>query len=368
MSIQSELPTQKTDLPTSIEAINRQRRSFQNWKTTALSSYLEYKKSNVEEDRLIVFNGIEKGLQWNLLGNCQLLPHLLVDESIIHTRNGGYWASLQGSSFVINPGKSFLERFSNHGRHLWDINNVIITDSSQASSFDLMRIYSLNKEVNALLRQWNLPPHVIRYFLHRDAYTKFSHLLQPTCREERSFVEMLTTFGDNHSCESLRFGENLVMEYATSCPSGSSIMLRFCTSQQAPTLGFVAQTYQQKHSAFLESCQTLLIGAGKIDLQGLTQEGLLGLLKGVQSPLTLLSEIDFSEGDMRIEALKALREELVPSKMTLLPCEVGVTVNLSTQTMLAPGLANPTLVTHVKTARSQGTFSPLQYLESSFVL
>lgn len=356
-----------TDLYTGLEAINRQHRGFQNWKTTALSSYLEHKNRPASPDTLISLNGIGADLSQNHTtpSPLELIPHLMPEELADISRSGGYWAYLQGASIVINPGKNFLERFHKNDLHLWDIDYVIITDGSVAPSLDLLRIYSLNREVNRLLNQWHLPPHVIKYLLHKEAFKEFSPLLEPSCREERSFVEMLTTFNDQQAFESLQLNNTLSLEYASADQNSSSLMLRFLKNNASPILGFVFQEHIEQQS-FLNGCQTVVMRVGKLDSQVLVQNAPSELFGNAQ--LSILSEFDFSEGDVRIESLAILRKGGNLKKTTLLPSEIGLQINLEEQLILGQGLTEQTPAACVKAHRSNGDFSPLRYIDAQSLL
>ena len=87
---------------------------------------------------------------------------------------------------------------------------------------DLMRIHTLNRELNATLLSYEQEPHLIRYLLHPGS-GKHAGNVRPQFREEKNSAECLEPFDDE---EAYLLGENLRLIYRKAAQDGS-LMLRF---------------------------------------------------------------------------------------------------------------------------------------------
>lgn len=372
--------------PHSVEAINRQRRQFSAMRTASLSRYLERPRSTCTTPRLVVLNG------WSDASTpspetqlpTQLLHHLLKENNESIVRCGGYWVHLGGLGIVVNPGKYFLERFHRAGLHIWDIDHVVITDGKEAAAYDLERLWTCNKEINNLLKEWQLSPHVISYWLHPTAFERCAPAMRPHFRLERSTVHRLETFHDISAYETIDLHEKLALDYSSTAPTSgglSPLMIRFRSPQDndQPSLGFLSQApWDEAQNAFFSSCQTVVLGIGETSFEeiaslatntsSLGYSGVVKILDNETTRVAIIAEQGFSEGDIRIESLRRLREELPIPAATVLPAEEGVTIYLDSLHMTAPGLETPTPIRTVRTVRSKGAFSRLLFLDEGSVL
>ena len=79
----------------------------------------------------------------------------------------GIGCSSEALALSSTPGDGSWSVFTRRGLHIWDIDHVIITDGRESASFDLERLWTFNREINSLLKEWQLSPHVISYGLTR---------------------------------------------------------------------------------------------------------------------------------------------------------------------------------------------------------
>jgi hypothetical protein len=380
----------------SIEAINRQRRQFSAMKTAHLSAYLERQRTAVASPRLVVLNGWSDHCHQSSADQIppQLLHHLLKENNESLVRCGGYWIQLGGVGIVINPGRWFLERFHAVGLHIWDIDHVIVTDGKGTAYSDLERIWTFNKEINTLLKEWQLEPHVISYWLHATAFEQNAHIIRPLFRQEKATVHRLGTFHDISAFETVELNDHLSFDYSSTAPTTyapSPLMVRFkntqpihpsedeSSSSSKYAVGFLSQApWAEDQNAFLSSCQTLILGVGETTFEEITSlsrptaslgtSGIINILDNPTTRLAIISEQGLSEGDIRIESLKYLREELKRPSTTILPAEDGMTVDLETLQMTARGLDTPTPVQSIRAVRSAGSFSQLTFLDELSIL
>jgi hypothetical protein len=387
----------------SIEAMNRQRRQFSAMKTAHLSTYLERQRTKATSPRLVVLNGWSDRCQPSSVDQIppQLLHHLLKENNESLVRCGGYWVHLGGVGIVINPGRWFLERFHAAGLHIWDIDHVIVTDGRSTAYSDLERIWTFNKEINTLLKEWQLEPHVISYWLHATAFEQNAHIVRPLFRQEMATVHRLGTFHDISAFETVELHDHLSFDYSSTQPTTyapSPLMVRFRTTQdeepspaqaqvfppteQQPnssTVGFLSQApWAEAQNAFLSCCQTLILGVGETSFEEITSQsrpasslgtaGIINILDNPTTRLAIIAEQGLSEGDIRIESLKYLREELKGPSTTILPAEEGMTIDLQTLHMTARGLDTPTPVQSIRAVRSAGQFSQLTFFDELSIL
>ena len=238
----------------SIEAINRQRRQFSAAKTANLSAYLERQRTSIAAPRLVVLNGWSNR-RWQSPTDTipsQLLHHLIKENNASLVRCGGYWIRLGGVGIVINPGRWFLERFHAAGLHIWDIDHVIVTDGKETAYSDLERLWTFNAEINTLLKEWKLDPHVISYWLHATAFEHNAPIIRPIFRQEMATVHRLGTFHDMSAFETVKINDYLSFDYSSASPTTyapSPLMIRLRTEQpqesETPPAQIIAQAYRQ---------------------------------------------------------------------------------------------------------------------------
>jgi len=342
----------------SIEAINRQRRQFSAMKTAHLSAYLERERTLVASPRLVVLNGWSDRCQPS---SADQIPH---NSSTIYskkTMSRSCDAGATGCNSVVSASLSIraagLERFHAAGLHIWDIDHVIVTDGRGAAYSDLERIWTFNKEINSLLKEWQLEPHVISYWLHATAFEQNAHIIRPLFRQEKAAVHRLGTFHDISAFETVEINDHLAFDYSSTSPTTyapSPLMVRFrpvlAQTQPTPrpiqesiahmararwmrrnskipasnsfgyTLGFLSQApWAEAQNAFFSGCQTLILGIGETTFEEITSQsrptaslgttGIINILDNPATRLAIISEQGLSEGDIRIESLKYLREE-----------------------------------------------------------
>ena len=380
----------------SIEAINRQRRQFSAAKTANLSAYLERQRTSIAAPRLVVLNGWSNR-RWQSPTDTipsQLLHHLIKENNASLVRCGGYWIRLGGVGIVINPGRWFLERFHAAGLHIWDIDHVIVTDGKETAYSDLERLWTFNAEINTLLKEWKLDPHVISYWLHATAFEHNAPIIRPIFRQEMATVHRLGTFHDMSAFETVKINDYLSFDYSSASPTTyapSPLMIRLRTEQpqesETPpaqilrnhSVGFLSQApWAEDQNAFLSSCQTVILGIGEVSFEEITGQsrptaslgtaGITNILDNPTTRLAIISEQGLSEGDIRIESLQYLRDELKLPSTVILPAEEGITIDLETLHMTARGLDTPTSVRSIRAVRSAGPFSQLTFLDELSIL
>ena len=413
---------------TFIDAIDHQRRLFSGLRTDLFAQYLERdRKSPHHSPKLVAMNGWGDSLRLITPGSAkpklskQAIQKLFRGDDSIE-RWGGYWTFLGGKGIAINPGNHFLQRFHESELHIWDIDHVIITDGNRASSVDLERLWTLNKEINALLRDWGLEPHVIHYWLHPQAFERYATKMRPHFRQEQGTLHRLDIFYDGHPHEKVELSHGLDLLYMSpNHPKDgkkepiSGISSSFETpyairlEEKGPSgassdkaYGFLLNTpWNESLIPFMEGIDVAVLGVGELsfeeiaklssDEKGLGYSGALQAVSTLSAhaatrsegkkavPLFLFAEYGMEEGDFRIECIKQLKSDawkklpnsgtVSKNSLRVIPAEETLTLSLDTLTLLsAPGLDEPIHVDDLAVFRSQGPFSRLTYINKSNVL
>lgn len=377
------------EIPSPIEAIDQKRRLFARMKTALFSNYLEKKHTEEKEPRLLVLNG------WSNLSESLIVRNptsqlttssigYLMTAKDMPLRDGGYFLQIDGKGIVVNPGKDFIERFHTAGYHIWDIDHVIVTDKETKSFSDIETLWRLNKEVNSLLVDWKLEPHVIHYWLHPAAFDTVSFLLRPIFRQEKGCVMRLETFQDNTAVEIVELSPQMNLCFMRSAidPS-SSLLIRIDTTHSSLlSVGFLFHTpFHQAYAAFFHDASHLIIGAGNILFEEVAKMehtshslgyfGAFELIRQLPSDsVIILSEMGMLEGDTRLEIIKQLKIDLEKKSDTayaILPAEEGLTLHLTDKTIIAPGLEEQTPIQGLRVVRSSGLFSRLTFIDEASI-
>ena len=338
------------------EACLHQQRQFQTWKTENISAYLSYKKQAVETDSIFFCgNKPQESSPKNLV------DVLLKKKSL--TNYGGYIASIRGKTILINPGKQFLHHFHNAGFHIWDIDCILVTDTSEEFYEDLLDIHACNTAINNMLKTWNLPPHVISYYLHEEVYSHLAGKIKPFSREEISCVHSLSLFSS--TIESVELFPQLFLEYQESLEKTIHVRL---TSEKEILFGYTSRpSFDEKDAVFFSPCMLCCFGLHSITSESYLEPSLATFWDNCKSATIVLSEIDLSEGDIRLETLQMIQATASSEAKTILLAERNLNINLSRMMMNGPGLIKPLPMSSCKTIRKDGLYGPLLYLDASSI-
>lgn len=376
-------------IPSPIEAIDRKRRLFSRMKTDLFSNYLEKKRTSDHAPRLLVLNG------WGDLSSSFIVRQptselatsaiaQLMTAKDMALRTGGYFIQLGGKGIVINPGKDFIDRFHRAGYHLWDIDHVIVTDKDAQSFSDIETLWRLNKEVNSLLFEWKLEPHVIRYWLHPTTFDALSFLLRPIFRQEKGCVSRLETFLDSNPIETTELGNELTLSFMRSASDPASpLLIRIETTVGTPlSIGCLFHVpYNDSIGSFFHTATHVIVGAGNIlfeevakmepNIKSLGYHGMHELIRQLPvDTVVLVGEMGMLEGDTRLEIIKQLQLDLKKKSgktYAILPAEEGLTVHLMEKTIVAPGLEEPTPIEGLRVVRSSGLLSRLTFIDEGSI-
>lgn len=370
--------------------------TFQKSQTRSLTNYLNRvgKKPALNDNFFSILHGFDPSIN-TYRDQQEILPSFLLPNTQRKT-GGGYFFKWNGTGVVINPGPGFLTNFHRQGHHIRDIHAVIVTTSHSEQYTDLKNIYDINYRLNAASDKL----HTINYYLNQQAYRNLATLLKPNFKQERDTVHCLELYVDSPDMETMELASGISLRYfPTTSRMGSSdnttgvnpiqmgnLGLRFdltgntsYSPDETTTIGYVSNTSWTTHIADqLRGANCIIAGFGntstddfsKIKYQNdsIGYFGMTSVIEEIAPKMVIATEFGGREGDIRLEAIKKLRQEASYSshnETTALPGDYGLLVDLSTQRVLC-SISN-TLVepAQVRVTKSQDNFGRLSYLSSN---
>ncbi len=286
--------------------------TFQREQQERLEAYFRQadQRSGQQEPIFLVLDGWESEAgdsEWWLSGGPQ------------HT-SGGYFMRWRGKGIAVNPGAHFLKRFHRAGLHIHDIDFVVVTRPDLPNYRDVQAIYNLNYRLNS----GRADLHIIHYYLHRETYQEIARSLAPHFKQERDSVHCLELYLDSPELERIDLSEGIVLHYFPTA----------CDGQQAALgIRFDLQTEEGEHlclgyapaplSPHLKGCD-IVVTALSNSLKGI----LPSPSHGVAPQLLLCSEFNGTEGDLRLETVKQMRQHWAGSSTIILPTDSGLCLSL----------------------------------------
>ncbi len=274
----------------------------------------------------------------------------LVCQSDTLTQKGGYFLRYNQTGVAINPSHDFLQTFSSLGFHLWHIDAVVVTHFSEEIMTHLKQLYQRNKELNHTLLSKNVAPHVIRYFLHPQAFINYAKDLRPTFKEERESIVCLDTF---ESQEAQKISDSITMCYTTS--QDLSLQLRFdLENGQSVGIALHAASLDEKEAffapSFFASCSMLVT------------KPLASFVPSEKMSLVLVGDFDASKGDTRLEEVKRMRCTTSCATCSIFPMDEKLMVDLDSLTFRLDDARYAALAAHELAVIRTGDFAPLTYV------
>ncbi|MFT4552285.1 MAG: hypothetical protein ACI9S8_000910 [Chlamydiales bacterium] len=377
---------------------------FQQLQSQLISHYVEQSKhrTNLSHDFLYILNGwnYQQERDFDFQNQQSNLSSFLLPEYRRRTC-GGIYLRWNGKGIVINPGMNFLENFHNHGLFVKDIDYVIVTRDNPDAYADVKGIYDLNYQHNTV----STSLHIINYYLNQKAFNGIATLLKPNFKQERNTVHCLDLYIDSPDVEVLSLGEGVSLRYfytSSQEPSrgtldsdfsnglnhsclGIRLELEFISSDSADknkqilSLGFASGVpWSPLLASNLLGCDIIIAGFEKTNVDDYSKikhnddclgyYGTFSLAKEVRPRLLLSCEYSGREGDIRMEVVKKMREELATSEdvdTVILPGDTGFYLDLNNYRIkcsVSNTFVDPKLI---RVAKSTESFGALKYLGPS---
>lgn len=359
---------------------------------THLNNYLErlIQRPLVSDNCLFVLQG------WNATHST--INAMLTEQA--RQTTGGFFFRWNGKGIVLNPGIHFLENFHQQGLHIRDIDYVVVTGDHPESYDNIKKIYELNYQLNRVSPELQ----IINYYLCQKAYQSLTWFLKPNFKQERNTVHCLELFEDSPDSEKIELSDGIVLHYfpismqealyqhpsnkeERSLKYTSSIGIRlelknpYSTSSDKTTtrIAYVSGiSWSPMLAHHIGSCDVLITGFGntnpndygklKYNEDCLGYFGTYSLLEEITPQILVCSELSGTEGDIRIELVKKMRQDYQASSThkrtppAILPGDTKLFLDLKTlkvRCSVSKALVDPHLIRIVKTNDEYGN---LQYL------
>lgn len=377
--------------------------AFQQLQSQRLQEYLNYTNTRpkVDDNALFVLNGWDKNLSIELDAPQQANTQGLIFTEQTRKSTGGLFLRWNGKGIVINPGAGFLNHFHGQGFSLQDIHAVVVTQDHYSAYADIKAIYELNNKLNKLGGDLQ----IIHYYLNQRAYQELTTVLKPNFKQARNTVHSLELFIDSPDVEKIEISDDIVLHYFLASSQeplykqgagkgeqqarttlGVRLELRSSSLDRTPTrLGYVSgAAWSPLLAHHLGVCEVLVAGFGNTSPTDYTktgyQEDSLGyhgtysLLEEIAPRLFVSTEFGGREGDIRLEAIKKLRQDIAacgrkaPQETTVIPGDIGLYIDLKAlkvQCSVTHAYIEPQ---NISIAKSTDSFGRLLYLSPSCYL
>lgn len=334
-------------------------KSAQREQAAQMGIYLQrrQKREGSLEDELYCFNG------W-----CGL-PSSLWLSSHNWQGSGGFFIRWKGEGIVLNPGRSFLERFHAQGLHVRDIDRVIVANGTPEIYAGVEQIYRLNAKLNNIAHD----VHLLHYYLQREAFQNLSPILKPLFKQERNNLHCLELFMDSPDVEKMEIAPKITLHYFPIQGSHIGLRLDLKDEKQGIKFGYLAGgAWNPLLSHHLGTCDILATAFGKTQLNDCHQityntdslgyNGCATLLQEIAPKLMFCGEFDGSEGDIRLPAIQKLRASTQRSNTVLLPAENGLRLCLANWVIQCNLSRQWVAPQKIKVVQTESAFAPLKYL------
>lgn len=298
---------------------------------------------------------------------------------------GGYFLRWNGLGIAINPGRHFLRLFHEQGLYLRDIDCVIVTSGQPENYIDVRAIHAFNSRLNRSQHEL----HIIRYYLHRQAYQELASDLKPNFKQEAGSVHSLELYIDSPESESIALNDGVDLHYFLTSAKESSnraIGIRLemrpnpedSSQTRSVHVGYASGTpWSPMLASYMSGCDLLIVGienSSPNDYQkqsynedSLGYYGASSLALEAAPRLLICSEFGGHEGDIRLELIQKMRRE-VSSETVILPGDAGLNIDLKTLTVRCTVTGVAVDPACLRIAKSRQAFGHLQYLSPDCIL
>jgi hypothetical protein len=361
--------------------------SFQRSQVEEMSTYAKsYQRKKEDSDHMITFlHGFSRNEQRGEVRSSWKYP--LKTES----SSGGYFLRWNGQGVVINPGRNFMQNFHESGLHIRDIDHIIVTGKSESSYADIYSIYDLNYHFNKI----GSDLHIIHYYMNQQAHREIAPRLKPHFKQERNSVHPLELYVDSPDIETLSLGSGIILNYFPTAPGEvqNSIGLRLelqkidatgeaRTDTKPFTIGYISNApYSSVLAHHLNGTDLLIAGFGKTSQRDYEKEkynenslgyfGSYSLMNEVGPSMMVVSEFSGSEGDIRMEAVKRLRQEYAYSahhNTVVFPGDVGMAIDLEYRRVRCSVTGTMVEPAQVHISKTQDSFGRFSYLSPGSII
>lgn len=381
------------DMPAVSDVLKRYQ-VFQHRHTQRLAQYAQLSDTRSEplHDQLVFFNGWED-LDATAEGGLSLLwGH----EEPLST--SGFFFRWNGKGVLVNPGPNFVRQFHKNGFFIQDLDIVINTKWQPNLQGVIRQIYELNYQYNQIADRL----HVIHYYLDPSTHRDLSAVMEPRYKQEKGSLHSLEWYQDSNELETLVIDPSIDLSYFATDSTAKNLTLGIVLELK-PTIDFESGTdsYSDENKNIrigylsganwnstmatpFANAQVIITGIGETSEADLTGEqskkgamGFLGtreMIGQCRPTLSVVGEFRASDGDLRLEVVKRLREEAqnmsadLGTTAVVLPSDNGLRVDLRALRVRCSVTESWVPAEFVHVAKVSDTFGNLRYLSSDCLL
>jgi Tetratricopeptide repeat len=341
-----------------------------------LHRYVQESAVNAEErgSSLLVLDGWE---------NSGMSPGATYLPELHHRGSHGLFIRWQGKGVAINPGPNFLHRFHQLGGSIGEIDFVIVTHRGQAANVEDLHL--LNDQFNRVSGE----RHAIHYYLEEEAHRQVSHRLKPRYKQERYLVHALGRYLDSTEIERVALADGIELSYLyPQSVGGEGVLIRLdlamrgeLIDQRTRSVGYLSGCGWCREMGLLyRQCDLLFAGFGRTDIEDCEKERYLSsclgyfgsstLVQQVSPALLLLGEFDGTDGDLRVDVVAQLREEIHSWSQgtAILPAELGMRIDLRELQVHCAMSDRWVDCKEIRVVHPVRSFTPLQFISPSYLL
>lgn len=297
---------------------------------------------------------------------------------------GGFYFRYHGLGVAVDPGIGFVSLMHQNQIFINDIDVVIVTHNHLDHNCDLPALASLLYDYNRANRKdfefyeeffpnIVFSKHKIRWILDGATKESAKDIL------DTDDVEFLSDYVTRSGQEILQNGSGRVFlnavrtRHIKDCGETYGLRLRFSDKTGNVAWGYTSDTaYMDELADFFAGCDALILNISDVYVKDyllikkkhshLGFKGCVHFLERVMPRLALISEFCCTNGDYRIEIVRALREKLHDKRTTIFPADRGLNTSICFADLECSACHAYAPLEDIRVANPGAEYAPLRYL------
>lgn len=297
---------------------------------------------------------------------------------------GGYFFQFMGKGIVVDPGINFA--VSMHNNHIFvdDIDFVIVTHNHLDHNSDLQAISSLLHDYNRaqtkdssfyaeFFPESSVKQRRIKWILDegtKEASKSFLNeediILLSQCLDDSGGYNLW----DGDECVTLN---SIHTQHIADCTETYGIKLTFKNKHNTAHWGYTSDSvYLDSFQSFFADCEAIILNISDIYYKDVlmmkakhSHLGFMGcvqLLSVTKPKIAIISEFCCTNGDYRLEIVRALREQLNDNSIVIVPSDQGMNLSIFLSGIECTVCHADTAIQSLKVIRPNGEYTRLKFL------
>ena len=299
---------------------------------------------------------------------------------------GGIYINYRGNGIAIDPGIGFVKLMHEYGVCIEDINTVIITHDHLDHNADAETISSLVYDYNSynarkdsiicdVLELDKSSDHEINWIMDGDSYDKLKNKIPNSNKlDEYQKERGLSAKSENIILSSIH------TQHIKDSRETYGIKLRLQYNQMSYTIGYTSDTaYFEELPSFFKDVDVLIFNVSDIykkDVKGIKDKrshlgynGSLKILSKTKAKIAVASEFCCTNGDFRMNFVRALKNELrTEFNGVLLPGEIGMKISIPNNYFECSVCRHKVLASEIHALDPEHAYGKIRYVCSKCML